>query len=228
MKSNLHLVNLFPITNEEKNFDIKNKDEIKFASYKYEQSYETPFLPCGEIIKFQFMSNYYKNISLKDELDILKYNDIGLDKIEIFDNEGKNIELNYKNNNFKIIANCEILHNDENKLILNGTHNENNNNCLFYVFDKSVQISYIKFYPLLKIEKNKKIYSLNSLQEIKIFCGNNIIFEGNLYLYHPTIVLFTCDTKIIKDINEKYLTNNIKNRECKEIYKENYISLVFN
>ena len=218
----------FPITNEEKNFDIKNKDEIKFASYKYEQSYETPFLPCGEIIKFQFMSNYYKNISLKDELDILKYNDIGLDKIEIFDNEGKNIELNYKNNNFKIIANCEILHNDENKLILNGTHNENNNNCLFYVFDKSVQISYIKFYPLLKIEKNKKINSLNSLQEIKIFCDNNIIFEGNLYLYHPTIILFTSDTKIIKDINEKYLTNNIKNRECKEIYKENYISLVFN
>ena len=92
------------------------------------------------------MSNYYKNISLKDELDILKYNDIGLDKIEIFDNEGKNIGLNYINNNFKIIANCEILHNDENKLILNGTHNENNNNCLFYVFDKSVQISYIKFY----------------------------------------------------------------------------------
>ena len=86
----------------------------------------------------------------------------------------------------------------------------------------------IKFYPLLKIEKNKKIYSLNSLQEIKIFCDNNIIFEGNLYLYHPTIILFTSDTKIIKDINEKYLTNNIKNRECKEIYKENYISLVFN
>ena len=174
------------------------------------------------------MNNYYKDISLKDELDILKYNDIDVNKIKIFDNEGKNIELNYKNNNFKIIANCEILHNDENKLILNGTHNENNNNCLFYVFDKSVQISYIKFYPLLKIEKNKKINSLNSLQEIKIFCDNNIIFEGNLYLYHPTIVLFTCDTKIIKDINEKYLTNNIKNRECKEIYKENYISLVFN
>ena len=150
------------------------------------------------------MNNYYKDISLKDELDILKYNDIGVNKIEIFDNKGKNIELNSK-----IIANCEMLHNDENKIILNGTPNENNNNCLFYVFNKNISISYIKFYPLVKTEKDKKI------------------FERILYLYHPTIILFTSDMKIIKDINEKYLTKNIKNRKYKELYKENYISLVF-
>ena len=57
----------------------------------YEQSYETPYLPCGEIIKFQFVSNYYKGICLKDEMDLLKYNDIGINKIEIFDKERKNI-----------------------------------------------------------------------------------------------------------------------------------------
>ena len=79
------------------------------------------------------MNNYYKDISLKDELDILKYNDIDVNKIKIFDNKLKNFELNSK-----IIANCEMLHNDENKIILNGTHNENNNNCLFYVFDKNI------------------------------------------------------------------------------------------
>ena len=150
------------------------------------------------------MNNYYKDISLKDELDILKYNDIDVNKIKIFDNKLKNIELNSKK-----IANCEMLHNDENKIILNGTHNENNNNCLFYVFDKNISISYIKFYPLVKTEKDKKI------------------FERILYLYHPTIILFTSDMKIIKDINEKYLTKNIKNRKYKELYKENYISLVF-
>ena len=150
------------------------------------------------------MNNYYKDISLKDELDILKYNDIDVNKIKIFDNKLKNIKLNSKK-----IANCERLHNDENKIILNGTHNENNNNCLFYVFNKNISISYIKFYPLVKTEKDKKI------------------FERILYLYHPTIILFTSDMKIIKDINEKYLTKNIKNRKYKELYKENYISLVF-
>ena len=213
----------FPILNEKINTRNKNID-IKFASLLYEQSYETPYLPCGDIIKFQFMSNYYKGISLKDELDILTYNDIGVDKIEIFDKEGKNIEFNYKNNNYKIITNCERLHNNENKIILNGIHNENNNNCVYYIFDKLIQISYIKFYPLTK---DKKVKSLNSLQEIKIFFNNNIIFEGNLYLYNPTIILFTSDSKIINDINEQYLTKNIKFREYKEIFKEKYISLVF-
>ena len=217
----------FPIIKEEKNLlkdGIYDFDKINFASLLYEQSYETPYLPCGDIIKFQFMSNYYKGISLKDKVDILKYNDIGINKIEIFDKEGKNIEFNYNNNNYKIISNCEMLHNNENKIILNGIHNENNNNCIYYIFDKLIQISYIKFYPLTN---DKKIKSLNTLQEIKIFLNNNIIFEGNLYLYYPTIILFTCDSNIIKNINEKYLTKNIKFREYKEISKENYISLVF-
>ena len=220
----------FPILNEEKNISksiSKNNDKIKFASELYEQCYETPYLPYGGIIKFQFINNYYKGISLKDELDLLKYNDIGVDKIEIFDEEGNNLNLNYKNNNYKIISNCEMLHNDENKIILNGIHNENNENSVFFVFEKNVQISYIKFYPLMKKENDKEIKSLNSLQKIKIFCDNNIIFEGNLYLYHPTIILFTSDSNIIKDINEKYLTKNIKNREYKEIFNENNISLVF-
>ena len=217
----------FPIFKEKKNYLNIQNGRIKFASYLYEQSYETPYLPCGEIIKFQFISNYYKNISFKDELDILKYHDIGIDKIEIFDNEGKIYGLNNKTNKYRIMANCEMLNNGDNKIILNGIHNENNNNCLFYVFDKCAQISYIKFYPLIKNEKDKKINSLNSLQEVKIYCDKNIIFEGNLYLYHPTIILFTCEKKITKNINESYLTKNIKNRECKEIFKENTISLVF-
>ena len=225
---------LFPILDNEnienKNiynfFNINNKTEkIKFASNLFEQSYETPYLPYGDIFKFQFINNYYKGISIKNDLDILKYNDIGVDKIEIFDEKNNNLCLNY--NEYNILANCEIVNNNENKILLNGMHNENNNNAIFYIFKKGIKISYIKLYPLNKNEKGNKINSLNSLKEIKIFCDNNIIFEGNLYLYHPTIILFTSDEKIVKNINENYLTKNVKNRECKEIFKENYISLVF-
>ena len=131
--------------------------------------------------------------------------------------------MNYKNI-YKILSNCEINHNEENKIILNG-QNENYNNNIFYIFEKEIQISYIKFYPLTK---NEKIISFNSLKEIKIFCENNIIFEGNLYIDQPTVVLFTCDSKIIKNINEKYLTRYKKDREFKEIYTEDYISLAIN
>ena len=41
---------------------------------------------------------------------------------------------------------------------------------------------------------------LNTVKEIKIFCDTKIIFEGDLYIEHPTMVLFTCDKKITKGI----------------------------
>ena len=233
----------FPIIDDENNFNNYNNstygfnnnntnylnslnNNIKYASFLYEQCYETPFLPCGYYIQFQFWSNYNKGNSQMDNFGSLKYNDIGLDSIEIYDNNGINIieqnNLNMKNK-YKILSNCEINHNDNNKIILN-VQKETFNNSLFYVFEKEIQISFIKFYPLT----NNEIKSLNSLKEIKIFCENNIIFEGDLYLNQPTIILFTCDTKIIKNVNEKYLTNNKKNREYKEILNEEYISLILN
>ena len=216
----------FPIIDKNINFNYMKftNNKIKYASFLYEQSYETPFLPCGYYIKFQFCNNYCQ-YSVNQEFGTLNYNDIGLDYIEIYDQEGKNIldNMNYKNI-YTILSNCEINHNEENKIILNG-QNENYNNNIFYIFEKEIQISYIKFYPLTK---NEKIISFNSLKEIKIFCENNIIFEGSLYIDQPTVVLFTCDSKIIKNINEKYLTRYKKDREFKEIYTEDYISLAIN
>ena len=43
--------------------EIKYEDigEIKYASNLFDQCYETPFLPCGNIIKIQFMSYYFEN-----------------------------------------------------------------------------------------------------------------------------------------------------------------------
>ena len=208
-------------------------NNIKYASFLYEQGYETPYLPNGYYIQFQFCSNYIRGNSLNENIENIgevKYNDIGLDNIEIYDNEGTNLlvtnNLN-SNNKYKLLSNCEINHNETNKIVLN-VENTNYNNSIFYVFEKNIQISHIKFYPLTKNENEKQINSFFSLKEIKIFCGNNIIFEGELYFDKPTIVLFTCDTKIIKNVNQHYLTKYKKNRNFKEIIKDEYISLVLN
>ena len=219
----------FPIKeniNEIENKKNINNKIIKYASLLYKQCYETPYLPKGYNIKLVLLSNYYKGIAPNEEIDLLKYTDIGFNKIEIFDEEGKNIIKNMKH---KIISNCEIFHNDiqnENneKLIINGAQNENGNNCLFYLFDTPNKISYIKFYPLK--EKNKSI--LNSVKEIKIFCDCNIIFEGELYLDKPTVILFTSEKKIVNEIDENYLTKEINERSYKEEKNEKYISLMLN
>ena len=220
----------FPINNDEQvnkleNYnDYNNKEEIKYVSFFYEQNYETPYMPCGNYIKFEFVSNYYKGIPIVDEEHLFKYKDIGLDSIEIFNEKNKNILSNKSDYKYKIISNCEIFHNKKNKLILNGAQNKDGNNCLFYIFDNDINISYIKFNPLTKNMKSL----LNTVKEIKIFCDTNIIFEGDLYMDHQTIVLFTGDMKIIKGIDEKYLTRTFIERDVEEIKNDKYFSLIIN
>ena len=203
----------------------KDKFDIKYASFLYnEQCYETPFMPCGYYIKFEFLSNHYKGLPQKDEAHKFKYTDVGLNSIEIYNNENINIISDTSSIKYKIITNCEKVFNKSNKLILNGMQNENGNNCIFYMFEEPVRISYIKFNPLTK----KLKCSLNSVKEIKIYCESNIIFEGDLYLDHPTIALFTCDLKFAKNINKNYLTQKVNVRESYEIKKDNYTSLILN
>ena len=243
------------VNNEYDNFDISNKmsstgvslyekeenRDIKYASNLFEQCYETPYLPCGNCIKFQFMSYYCdKHNEIKNNY---YENDLyfGLNNIEIYNEEGINIlktNMNNKRNNFKIMSNRELKgYNDGNNknIIIKGIYNEDENkniifddeNNLFYFFDKFIQISYIKLIPFDNDNdiNNNKIYKI---KEIKIFCEDKIIFEGSLYDNKPTIILFTSENKIIKGINKSYLTKYIEQREVKEIETKNYYSLILN
>ena len=54
---NLYLPNLKTFRD---NFDLPEEIKVDYASHKYEQSYETPYIPNGQIIKFQLINNYYK------------------------------------------------------------------------------------------------------------------------------------------------------------------------
>ena len=215
----------FPIKKKKLEENKDDKFDIKYASFLYdEQCYETPFMPCGYYIKFEFLSNYYKGKPQKDEAHKFKYTDIGLNSIEIYNNENFNVVSDISPIKYKIITSCEIACNTNNKLILNGMQNENGNNCIFYMFEEPIRISYIKFNPLTKQTK----FSLNSVKEIKIYCESRIIFEGDLYLEHPTIALFTCDLKFAKNIDKKYLTQKVNIRESYEIKNNEYTSLILN
>ena len=220
-------------------YDKQEINDIKYASKLFLQCYETPYLPCGNFVKMQFLSYYFDN---NDNGSDYEGNELflGLDNIEIFNEEGINI-LNYNNENkkfnYKIISNRELKNDLENNnnILIKGMFNEDENqnkifdneNNIFYIFDKFVQISYIKFTPI-----NNDIYNFNhkivhKIKEIKIFCEDKIIFEGSIYNNKPTIILFTSENKITKGINQNYLTKYCE-RIIKEIKTDNYFSLILN
>ena len=223
----------FPFTHIKLNKEniIKKLKKKKFSNILFKQEYETPFLPCGIIIKFQFNNNYIsnKNKNIYDTyIDMYSnYNVIGLNKIEIYNEIGINI-LN-EVINYKIISNCEILNENSNennsyKILLNGAQNENENNCLFYIFNYPVFISYIKLYPL-DIKEN--LYSENSAKDFKIFTDNYIIYEGTMNKDKETIVYFTSDIKIFNEKNMKKdcFVQSFKSRKVIEEKNKKYISM---
>ena len=224
----------FPINNDDyKSINNEKHLNFDFASNKYEQSYETPYMPNGYIIKFQLISNYYKgkpidnnminsNTNSTNNILIKNYNYIGINIETIIDENGKDI-LSLKNNKYKIISNKEMIIYDKNKIILKCSQNEDNDNNIFFLFENPISISYIELNPFYFIS-NENI--LNSVKEIKIFCDTSVIFEGEIYNYQPTIILFS--SNIIKDININYLTKKRAIRDIKEINEEDCYILVFN
>ena len=199
-------------------------------------------MPNGYIIKFQLISNFYKgtaientffnvNINSSNNLLIKNHNFTGINISKIFDQNGNDL-LSQKNIQYKIISNKEMIISDKHNIILNGCSNEDNNNNIYYLFENPVNISYIEINPFLffgnQLNNNisEKNY-LNSVKELKIFCDTSIIFEGEIYYDQPTIILFTSNEQIIKNINEDYLTKKSVGRKAIENKNENCYSLAF-
>ena len=233
--------------NNSKEIIFEDLRDIKYASNLFDQCYETPYLPCGNIIKIQFISYYVDN---KKNLDNNELNEfyIGIKDIQIYNAEGENI-LDMENKKdkekikYKVISNREIKHNEksennDNDILIKGIYDEDENgnilyddeNYLFYIFESSIQIGYIKFEQLNSSETNndKKNNFFFKAKEIKIFCDDKIIYEGSIYNDKQTIILFTSDDKITKNVNKDYLTNSFNERKVEEIQTNNYKLLILN
>ena len=213
-------------------YDEENGLGVNYASLKYEQSYETPYMPNGYIIRFQLINNFHqgKNIENNNKIttninniSITNNNYIGI-KISCINDQNGNDILVQKDIKYKIVSNKEIIILEENKYIIYYTSNDDNNN-LYFLFDIPINISYIEIKPFSLSDKDEIF--LNSVKDIKIFCDTSVIFEGQLYQFQPTSILFTSDKNILKNINKKYLTKYQLNREYKEIKTDNYFSMTF-
>ena len=229
--------------NNSKEINYEELSQINFASNLFEQCYETPYIPCGNIIKIQFMSYYKENLSNNGNDNNIDEFFIGIENVQIFNAEGKNI-LN--NNKHKIISNKRTkidksddkTNNDFKNILLRLSYSEDENgnilyddeNYLFYIFKTYIQIGYIKFFPLdiNKFKDDKYKNNCYKAKEMKIFCDDKIIYEGFIFNNKPTIILFTSDEKITKNINEDYLTKNFNQRKVEEIETNNYHSLILN
>ena len=237
---------IFPLNNEYYEKIYKNKTKYEniiyneeqglnsdFASSKYEQCYETPFMPNGFIIRFQLVNNFYQGKSVDNNdknimfniynISLRNNNYIGINICNIYDQNGNDL-LSQMKIKYKIVSNKEIIILDKNKYILYYTSNDDNNN-LFFLFDTPVNVSYIELKPFSFSEKEENFF--NSVKDVKIFCDTNIIFEGQLYQFQPTTILFTNDNQILKNINTNYLTKYHLNREYTETKTDNYYSITF-
>ena len=204
---------VFPYKNNSYNNFFTNEEiepfkQLKFASLLYYQNYETPYLPIGSILKFILLDNWGDK------------NFIAIDDVKIFDQLGRIVKCQ-KNRNEYYDMFKDFKKNDEIK----------KNNILYIFLEKIVGISYIRIF-------NHKKDILKGVRKLIIKLDENIIFNGNINKYNNinngcTVILFTCDLNITKNIKEcelsGYNENILSNRKEKVIMKENeYILKVKN
>ena len=199
-----------------------------------EYQYYCPYFPLGHILKIEMFSNYGNK------------NYIGIENMQIFDEENKEIILFPSFNKNKVRNNIindispriyvmpegtQIKYKKK-PLILsklynfNDANNKSGENRIYFIFNQCIAISKIK---IINYEKYLEI----AAKHIKIFLDDNIIFEGDLKNIELNNIYF-CDKKyfsnktVKKEIFDK--TNNLSNEfdiklnEIKNDINKNIIS----
>ena len=197
---------IYPFNNTftlgEKVLPIKNENIIYNEKYEY----YCPSYPSGYIIKMELISNWGNK------------NNIGLNLITFFDEDGN--EINLKNE--KICKNvilpgnkkfnlskepmifCDYL--NFNDVISKGNSGEINR--IYIIFNYCVIISKIK---IKHYEKNKEI----SVKDIKIFMDDNVIFEGELKINEINNIYFS-----------EHKIENIQNNNINDSKKNNNKNII--
>jgi hypothetical protein len=221
--------------------EIEKFRSPKPASLFFSQDYETPYLPTGFIFKLTLLSTYGdphyiglngiefydslgKNIFSNDNIDdtqgrsnnSFKYKPkilaipSGVNQLEGMEDDqrvinnlltGSNVWLSPFINTHRVMDNLENTFSNFNKTT---NLNSNKPNCIYFIFDKPVSVSYIHIWNYSKKPER-------GVKEIHISCDDNIIYKGCLKK-EETVILFTSDKMITKNINETSLTDsNLKN-----------------
>ena len=213
-------------------FLYKTNNKIIFNE---EYQYYCPYFPLGHILKIEMFSNYGNK------------NYIGIENLEIFDEENKEINFFPSLNKNKLrnsIINNDIspriyimpegnqIKSKKKPLILsklynyNGASNKLGENRIYFIFNQCIAISKIQ---IINYEKYLDI----AAKHIKIFLDDNIIFEGDLKNIEINNIYF-CDKKYFSNKTEKKRildrTNNLSNKleiklnEIKNDINKNIIS----
>ena len=188
-----------------KEFKLSKKEMEPYKEENYNIShwtfgllYNTPYLPFGNYLKFEFISNYGNN------------NFIGFNKINLFNQNGEKI-LCYK----KCILPFNSIRKNSNSVLLSyinlskeeiDIYDNNNCNRMYFFFENPIGISIINIENYNISNKENKYnsfidYKDIGIREIKIFMEENIIYEGKLRKGKNNSILFTGDKEIIKKIN---------------------------
>ena len=178
--------------------------------YNDEYQYYCPSFPFGFILKIEMISNYGNK----------SY--IGIENLQIFNEENKEIELFQSSNKNKTNDDYNNIHpkiytmpegnqikSKAKPLILsklynfNSVNNDLGENRVYFIFNQCIGISKICIY-------NYEKYLEITAKHIKILLDDNIIFEGDLKNVEINNIYF-CDKKYFNNKNEKKKMSDKKN-----------------
>ena len=218
--------------------------QVKLASFLYEQCYETPYLPCGFVLRFSFVSNYGNS------------SEIGVDKIEVYDQLGRDVIAKYRSK-IRIESNgCKVNssnRSDDDDVLYERTevmlkYNNNNANERNDDDDDDVCERYNNVYMFFRIPigisyirvVNHRKEPSKGVKDVKVFMDTNVIYEGYLYKAKEenesesemncndkgeTLILFTCDMGITKYLDDMYIAKPLTRAKRKETVNPNGVVL---